>query len=235
LLSVDVAIIGGGIVGLATAWQLQNRHPRLSVAVLEKERQVAAHQSGHNSGVLHSGIYYRPGSLRATNCRAGKLAMQQFCEQESIPHDICGKVIVAVDEQELPRLDAIAERGVANGVRCERIGPERLRELEPHVTGLAALHVPEAGIVDYPAVCERLAARIIERGGQVLLNGAVLGIHRREHELVLQSRRGDVRCRYLVTCGGLQADRVTKPRQRSSHSAVSTLNCRHSRSICAAT
>ncbi|MEZ6066691.1 MAG: L-2-hydroxyglutarate oxidase [Planctomycetaceae bacterium] len=210
MLSVDVAIIGGGIVGLATAWQLQNRHPRLSVAVLEKERQVAAHQSGHNSGVLHSGIYYRPGSLRATNCRAGKLAMQRFCEQESIPHEICGKVIVAVDEQELPRLDAIAERGVANGVRCERIGPERLRELEPHVTGLAALHVPEAGIVDYPAVCERLAARIIERGGQVLLNGASSASTGASTNWSCKAGRGDIRCRYLVTCGGLQADRVTR-------------------------
>ncbi|MCA9052965.1 MAG: L-2-hydroxyglutarate oxidase [Planctomycetaceae bacterium] len=207
---VDVAIIGGGIVGLATAYRLQERYPDLSVAVLEKEDRVAAHQSGHNSGVLHSGIYYRPGSLRATNCREGKLAMQEFCEREGVAFDVCGKVIVAVDAAEIPRLETIYERGQANGVACEIIGPERLAELEPHASGVKAIHVPEAGIVDYPGVCERLAERIRERGGEILLSALVNHVIRREDEIVVQSHRGDVHCRYLVTCAGLQADRVTK-------------------------
>jgi L-2-hydroxyglutarate oxidase len=206
----DVAIIGGGIVGVATAWQFQNRYPGRSVVVLEKESRLAAHQSGHNSGVIHSGIYYRPGTLRAENCRTGKRLLQEFCERESIAHEICGKVIVAVDDSELPRLDAILERGIANGVACERIGPERLKELEPHARGVAAIHVPEAGIVDYPAVCERLGQRITERGGEILLGALVTGVVRNSDEIVVQSRRGDVRCHYLITCGGLHADRLTK-------------------------
>lgn len=206
----DVAIIGGGIVGLATAYRLQERFPQFSVCVLDKEDRIAAHQSSHNSGVLHSGIYYRPGSLRAQNCREGKLAMQEFCEREGVPFEICGKVIVAVEEAEVPRMEKIYERGQANGVRCEIIGPERLRELEPHVNGVRAIHVPEAGIADFPKVCERLAARVQERGGEILLSGLVTGVIRRSDEIVLQSGRGEVRCRYLVTCAGLQADRVTK-------------------------
>jgi L-2-hydroxyglutarate oxidase LhgO len=208
--SVDVAIIGGGIVGLATAYRLQERFPDLTVCVLEKEARVAAHQSSHNSGVLHSGIYYRPGSLRATNCRAGKLAMQAFCEREGVAFEVCGKVIVAADESEVPRLQTIFERGQANGVACELIGPERLRELESHVRGVRAIHVPEAGIVDFPGACERMAARIIERGGTILTNALATGVVRRTDEVIVQSHRGDVRCRYLVTCAGLQADRVTQ-------------------------
>ena len=151
--TADVAIIGGGIVGLAAAWQITERFPGRKVVLLEKEPKVAAHQSSHNSGVLHTGIYYRPGSLRARNCREGKLAMQAFCDREEIPYRICGKVIVAVSEAELPQLQAIYERGQANGVQCEIIPRERLQEIEPHTAGIRAIHVPEAGIVDYPAVC----------------------------------------------------------------------------------
>lgn len=205
----DVAIIGGGIVGLATAYRLQERLPQLSVCLLEKEDRLAAHQSGRNSGVLHSGIYYRPGSLRAVNCREGKLAMQEFCEREGIACDICGKVIVAVDESELPRMQEIYQRGQANGVRCEIIGPERLAELEPHAAGVQAIHVPEAGIVDYPGVCRRLGEIIEQRGGTILLGGLVTNVIRRSEELILESHRGDVQCRWLITCAGLQADRVT--------------------------
>src|SRR5687767_3890487 len=128
----DVAIAGGGIVGLATAWQLTERYPRLRVVVLEKEAAVGEHQTGHNSGVLHSGIYYKPGTLRALNCRTGKRAMEEFCASHAIPFETCGKVIVAVNEAELPQLERIYDRGQQNGVRCELLGPERLRELEPH-------------------------------------------------------------------------------------------------------
>ncbi|MFN9881727.1 MAG: FAD-dependent oxidoreductase, partial [Planctomycetota bacterium] len=155
--TTDVVIVGGGIVGLATAWQLTQCRPDLRIALLEKEANVADHQTGHNSGVLHSGIYYRPGSLKAINCREGKIAMQAFCTQEGIPFELCGKVIVAVTEQELPALQRIHERGQANQIRCERIDRERLRELEPHAAGIQAIHVPDAGIVDYRKVCERLA------------------------------------------------------------------------------
>src|SRR5262245_11910238 len=148
-----VAIVGGGIVGLATAWQLGQRYPHLRVLVLEKEAALAEHQTGHNSGVLHSGIYYKPGSLKALNCRTGKRAMEEFCTDHDVPFEICGKVIVAVNEAELPHLDRIYDRGQQNGVQCELISPERLKELEPHAAGVKAVHVPEAGIVNYRAVC----------------------------------------------------------------------------------
>ncbi len=205
----DVAIIGGGIVGLATAFQLLGRRPGLRVTVFEKEDHVAAHQSGHNSGVLHTGIYYRPGSLRAEFCREGKLQMQAFCEQESIPFRIIGKVIVATRDDEVPRLDGVFERGQANGVRCSLVGPERLREIEPHAAGVKAIHVPEAGIVDYRQVCRRLAERIEDRGGTVRLNCRVTGIEHRPDAVVLRTNQGDMTAGLLVTCGGLQADRLT--------------------------
>src|SRR5258705_4237768 len=142
---MTLLVIGGGIVGLATATRCQERWPDRAVVVLEKEDRIAAHQTGHNSGVLHSGIYYKPGSKKAANCRRGKQQMEEFCAREKIPFERCGKVVVALDASELPRLDAIRERALANGVACERILPERLRELEPEAAGVAALHVPETG------------------------------------------------------------------------------------------
>ncbi len=208
--NTDVAIVGGGIVGLATAYRLQERFPNTKVLLLEKEREVAHHQTGHNSGVLHSGIYYKPGSLRAINCRQGKLAMQEFCQREEIPFNLCGKVIVAVDGSELPQLQKIYERGQANGVACELIDTPRLKEIEPHVRGVKAIHVPEAGIVDYRQVCERLSQRITERGGTVLLNAKVSGMFRRNGRMILESTAGEVEARYVATCGGLQSDRLTR-------------------------
>src|ERR671923_2973390 len=169
----DVAIIGGGIVGLATAYNLTQRFPERRVVVLEKEAQLAQHQTGHNSGVLHSGIYYRPGSLKAINCRAGKQAMEAFCADEGIDYEICGKVIVATSEAELPVLQGIYERGQANGVRCAIIEQAHLQELEPHAAGIRAIHVPESGIVDYKQVCQRLAQRIEERDGRILTRARV--------------------------------------------------------------
>jgi L-2-hydroxyglutarate oxidase len=206
---VDLAIIGGGIVGLATAYQFTRAFPGRSVVVLEKEATLAAHQTGRNSGVLHSGIYYKPGSLKATNCRAGKRLMEEFCAAEGVPYEICGKVIVAVDGSELPALERIHERGVANGVRCERIGPERLRELEPYAAGIAALHVPETGIVDYRAVCARLALCITEAGGTILTSARVVGLKTQATGVVVQSTAADVEARRVVNCAGLYSDRVT--------------------------
>ncbi len=208
--TTDVAIVGGGIIGLATAYRLQERFPGTKLLLLEKEREVAHHQTGHNSGVLHSGIYYKPGSLRAINCRQGKLAMQEFCQREEIPFDLCGKVIVAVDSSELPQLQKIYERGQANGVVCELIDAARLKELEPHVRGVKAIHVPEAGIVDYRQVCERLHQKITERGGAVLLNAKVSAMFRRNGRMIVESTGGEVEARYVVTCGGLHSDRLTR-------------------------
>ena len=156
----DIIIIGGGIVGLATAYQFTLDYPLLKITLLEKEQQLGAHQTGHNSGVLHTGIYYKPGSLKALNCLEGKSRMEDFCRKEEIDFEICGKVIVAISEAELPALEAIYQRGRTNGVSCEMINSEKLHELEPHVAGIKAVHVPEAGIVDYGQVCKRFAKHL---------------------------------------------------------------------------
>ena len=205
----DVAIIGGGIVGLATAFDLSERFPNLRVVVLDKETSVGAHQTGHNSGVLHSGIYYRPGSLKALNCRSGKRAMEEFCEREEIPYDVCGKVIVAVEESELPRLQTIYERGQQNGVDCQIIGPERLAELEPHAAGIQAIHVPESGIVNYRRVCERLAELVMQRNGDVVTSARVRRIVKDGEHTTIESTAGEVTARYVVNCAGLHCDRVS--------------------------
>jgi (S)-2-hydroxyglutarate dehydrogenase len=209
-MKADVAIVGGGIVGLATAYRLGERFPDLHIVLLEKEGALAQHQTGHNSGVLHSGIYYRPGSLRAENCRDGKFAMQEFCQRENLPIEICGKVIVAVSEDERPRLAAIYQRGLSNGIRCEIIGRRRLAELEPYTAGIEAIHVPEAGILDYKQVAERLGEILVQRGGQILLNARVHSFRVASGEVTVCSTAGDVTADYVVTCAGLQADRVTE-------------------------
>ncbi|GIX04571.1 MAG: hydroxyglutarate oxidase [Planctomycetaceae bacterium] len=206
----DVAIIGGGIVGLATAYRLMNRLPEVRIIVLEKERELAQHQTGHNSGVIHSGIYYKPGSLRARLCRAGKQQLEQFCASQSIPYKLCGKVIVATDSSELPQLQRIYERGQANGVNCRLIDSEELHQIEPHARGVRAIHVPEAGIVDYREVCEKLALLIQQREHTVLLQARVTAIFRKGEHVILESTAGDVECRCLVSCAGLHSDRLIR-------------------------
>ena len=208
-MQADIAVIGGGIVGLATAYEVTQQFPDRRVVVLEKEANIAAHQTGHNSGVLHSGIYYKPGSLNAINCRAGKQAMEEFCATEAIPFEICGKVVVALDDSEVPALDRLFERGRANGVQCTMIAPERLRELEPHAAGVRAIHVAETGIVDYRQVCERLAQRVREREGQVLTKARVTGMMQQAKSVVIHSTAGEVTAKCVVTCAGLHCDRVT--------------------------
>lgn len=206
--SAPVIIIGAGIVGLATAYQFQRTHPGTPVVVLEKEPVVAAHQTGRNSGVIHSGIYYKPGSLKATNCRRGKAMLEDFCREHGVPFDICGKVIVAIREDELPGLDRILQRGRANGVACEPIGPERLRELEPHTAGIAAIRVPEAGIIDYAEVCRTLV-RCIERGGGEVITGArVVGIDTSDDGCTVETTTGEHRGGLVIACAGLQSDRI---------------------------
>ncbi|MFP6855336.1 MAG: L-2-hydroxyglutarate oxidase, partial [Opitutales bacterium] len=209
-MSNDVCIVGGGIVGLATAYRLAASHPEKSIVILEKEARLAVHQTGHNSGVLHSGIYYKPGSLKAINCRAGKKAMERFCEREQIDHDICGKVIVAVSEDERVRMGKIHERGQDNGVKCELVSKEQLAELEPHAAGVGAIHVPEAGIVNYRQVCERLAQRVTENNNNRIVHQAkVTGIRKTSGSIVLKTTQGDFETSFLVNCAGLHSDRVT--------------------------
>lgn len=206
----DVCIVGGGIVGLATAYRLGELYPQKHVTVLEKEPEVGRHQTGHNSGVLHSGIYYKPGSLRAKNCRAGKQAMEEFCRREGIPFDLCGKVIVAIDESELPALERIYDRGQQNGVNCTIIDRPRLLEIEPHVAGIKAIHVPEAGIVDYKQVCQRFGEILKERGGTLKTGARVTGFEQKNGRVIVKSTTGDVDAAYVVTCTGLQSDRTAR-------------------------
>jgi L-2-hydroxyglutarate oxidase len=206
----DVIIVGGGIVGLATAYQLLTSQPARRLLIVEKEATIGVHQTGHNSGVLHSGIYYRPGSLRAANCRSGKQAMERFCAEHGIDYEICGKVIVAVDERELPLLANIYERGQANGVRCEMIGRERLSELEPHAAGIRAIHVPEAGIVNYRQVAAKLGELIRQAGGEIACGARVVRIAANSRPVVVETTAGAFSADYVVTCAGLHADRVTR-------------------------
>ncbi len=206
----DVCVIGGGIVGLASAYQISQSVPHLRVAVVEKELALGEHQTGHNSGVLHSGIYYRPGSLKAINCRAGKLAMEEFCAQHDIPFDRCGKVIVAVDESERSRLEDIYSRGQQNQVRCRMISAEELRELEPHCAGVAAIHVPESGIVNYRMVCETLGRILADRQCRLVMGAKVDRIAKQGPETIVAWKGGELTCRMLVNCAGLYCDRITK-------------------------
>ena len=207
--SYDIAVVGGGILGVATAMELVHRHPRLSVGVLEKEERLAAHQTGHNSGVIHSGIYYKPGSLKAQNCVTGSKSLMEFCDETGVAYELCGKVIVATREDELGRLDDLHERGVANGVPgLEMIGPERLRELEPHSAGIRALWSPNTGIVDYTEVTEAYSRRFQENGGDVVMGAKVKGVSQDADGITVETTRGDVSARYLVNCAGLYAHNI---------------------------
>jgi (S)-2-hydroxyglutarate dehydrogenase len=206
----DIVVIGGGIVGLSVAMETTRRFPNLRLLLAEKEDGVARHQSGHNSGVIHSGIYYKPGSLKAKTCVEGAAAMVEFCRQHSIPHQICGKVIVATSEQEFPRMQTLFERGQANGLQGVRmIGPEEIREIEPHCAGIRALVVPSTGITDYATVSEKYAEIINAQGGTVSLNTRVTGFQRKNGETVVETSRGAFSTKYAINCAGLFSDRVS--------------------------
>ncbi len=211
MITADFCVIGGGIVGLATAYRLNKNFPDKTILVLEKENRLAEHQTGRNSGVLHSGIYYKPGSSKAKNCRQGKLAMENFCKEYGINYELCGKVIVATCNAETDRLLAIFERGKANGVTCELISKERLQEIEPHANGVAAVHVPECGIVNYKQVCDKLGELLQkESNHQILLGETVLGIDQSGTEVVVQTNNQSIHAQFLVNCGGLHSDRITE-------------------------
>jgi len=209
--SCDIAIVGGGIIGLATALALSERVPRLRLAVLEKESRLAAHQSSHNSGVIHAGIYYTPGSYKACLCVEGVKLMLTFCDMYGIQYERCGKVIVATSPEELPRLAQLYKRGVANGVAgLERIGPERVREIEPHANALAAIYSPATGIVDFGKVSMTMASVLRGRGAAILTGARVRRIVSANGGVVLETASGTVCARALINCAGLYADRVAR-------------------------
>jgi L-2-hydroxyglutarate oxidase len=205
----DVVVIGGGIVGMATAMALLKTEKR-SLAVLEAESEVATHQTGRNSGVIHSGIYYKPGSLKATLCVRGRELLLRFCEERNIPTELCGKVIVATRDEERAALDTLAKRGVANGVNARPCSEEELREREPAVRGVASLFVPETGIVDYGAVTREMANVVREHGGEVRVSSRVLAIRPGPKEFVIESEQGAIRARNIINCAGLQCDRIAE-------------------------
>ena len=211
----DLIIIGGGITGLATALKVNASRPNLKIAVLEKEPAVARHQTGNNSGVIHSGIYYKPGSLKATNCIHGYHLLIDFCRSHGVPFELCGKIIVATDKAELPLLDNIQQRGIANGLTgLKRLSGAELREQEPHVAGIAGIFVPQTGIVDYRLVAEQYAELLKQNGIHIHLKTKVISIKQQSSEQVVQTNAGDFTCNLVVTCGGLYSDvlaRMTNP------------------------
>ncbi len=209
-MNFDCAVIGGGIVGLSVAMSLLEKQPRLRVIVLEKEDQLAFHQSGRNSGVIHSGIYYKPGSLKARFARAGNQSMIAFCREHGVAHEVCGKVIVATEEQELPLLENLFRRGLENGLEVMRLSAEEVKEVEPHVRCLGGLSVPSTGIVDYRAVCQKYAEVIGKKGGMIETKAALLEIHSQSSGHVLETPIGEVHCKFLINCGGLQSDRIAR-------------------------
>ena len=207
----DVAVVGAGIVGLATARELLNRGNGLSLAVIDKEPRIGAHQTGHNSGVIHSGIYYAPGSLKARLCVVGARELYAYCERHGIPTEACGKVIVATEQSELGRLQDLYERGQANGVEgLEVIGPERLREIEPHCAGVRGLWSPCTGIVDFSRVAERYALDVREAGGEVHTGRGLRRVRVLGDGVVLETSAGEIEARRVITCAGLHADRVAR-------------------------
>ncbi|CAB5162677.1 L-2-hydroxyglutarate oxidase (EC [Olavius algarvensis associated proteobacterium Delta 3] len=206
----DVVVIGGGIVGLATAMALATR-TRLNIGLLEAESSLAAHQTGNNSGVIHSGLYYKPGSLKAKNCVEGRRRMVDFCQEHNIDYDPCGKVVVATSPEEIPPLDELEKRGIANGLRgMRRLGPEALKEIEPHVAGVDGLLVPETGIVDYVLVAEAFARIIREQGGRIFTGTRFLNRRQLSGSQVVETSMGEIQTSYLINCAGLQSDRVAR-------------------------
>ena len=214
----DLTIIGGGILGLATALKITAAHPNIRVLLLEKEAQLARHQTGNNSGVIHSGLYYRPGSLKAQSCVGGRIELMAFCDANNIPYEICGKVVVATSPAELPRLDELHRRGLANGLKgMEMLGAERLKEIEPHASGIKALYVPETGIVDYRKVAAAYGEKVRDANGDIRLSQRVVGILDRGAEIILQTSGGDYRTKNLINCGGLQSDIVAQMMGGKNH------------------
>lgn len=217
----DVLIVGGGIVGLATAYKLTKRFPNKKVLVLEKEKEVAAHQTGHNSGVIHSGIYYKPGSYKAKNCVAGRRELVEFAKEHNIPHDICGKIIVATHESELAHMNKVFNNGLANGVEgIEMIDAKRIKEIEPFCEGIAGIWVPCTGIIDYSDVARKYVELIRKAGSQVITDCEALAFANQPDKVEVTTTQGNFTGSYIITCGGLQADRLAKKQGKKSDAAI---------------
>jgi len=206
----DYAVIGGGIVGLSTAMQLAQQYPHARILMLEKEALPAQHQTGRNSGVIHSGIYYKPGSYKARFARAGSSSMVDFCREHDIPHEVCGKVIVATQEKERQGLDNLFQRGRQNGLPVRKISPQELNEIEPHVRCVAGIHVPTTGITNYRKVSQKYLELFLERGGQVLFENEVRQITDRGRTYLTETTRGEFEAKFLINCAGLFSDRITR-------------------------
>ena len=206
----DFAIIGGGIVGLSTGMALGKRYPNARILVLEKESSWAFHQTGNNSGVIHSGVYYKPGSFKAKFCRDGAQSMVDFCQEHNLPYEVCGKVIVATEEKELPLLENLYQRGLENGIKVARITAEEVKEIEPHVSCLAGVRVFSTGITDYKQVCYKYAELIEQQGGELRLNTKVLKIVNTPESKVLETTQGTFEAQVIINCAGLYSDRVAK-------------------------
>ena len=207
----DVIVIGGGIVGLATAYKLLEQKPGLKLRILEKEKSIGLHQSGHNSGVIHSGIYYKPGSMKAKNCRRGVRELLLFCDKFNVQYDLCGKVIVAVNSEEVNRLNALYKRGLENGISDVRIiDSQELKDLEPHATGIKAIHVPSMGIINYTSVVEELAKQIIKRGGKIKTKATVKGFVRKASECIVNTQTCDYPTGLVINCSGLYSDKIAQ-------------------------
>lgn len=218
----DFVVVGGGIVGLSTAYELQERYPGKRVLLLEKESQLAAHQSGRNSGVIHAGVYYAPGSLKAQFCKQGLQDMLRFCQQHDIAYEQCGKLLVATDAVELERMQALERRCLDNGIEVERLSAAELRQREPNVVGLGALYVRDTGIVDYPAVCQKLGELVMSRGGEVRCGVKVTSLTEHADNVGLQTCSGLIKTAYVVACAGLQADRLVAVTQLSDGSPIAS-------------
>lgn len=209
----DFAVVGGGIVGAATFYKLQKKHPHLKLILLEKANLLADHQTGHNSGVIHSGLYYKPGSLKAKNCIEGRHELVAFAKEHNIPHDVCGKIVVATDEKELPHLEKIYQTGLQNQIEgLRKIGPEEIKEIEPHCVGIAGLHVPCTGIIDFRAATEKMVelALEIQPESKLMLQTEVMELKSEEQHTTLQTSKGNFVAKNLIFCAGLQADRLAK-------------------------
>ena len=207
----DITIIGAGIVGLATAYKIQEKNPGLKIHVLEKEKNVSAHQTGNNSGVIHSGIYYKPGSLKARNCTYGYKLLLDFCDENDITYDICGKVIIASDKREIPGMEVLYKRGIENGLEgLKLIKKEELNDYEPHVVGLAGIWVPQTGIIDFRKVSEKLAENIRHRGAEIYFGQQVQGIKIKNHEVLIDTSSQSFKSRLVINCAGLYSDKIAK-------------------------
>jgi L-2-hydroxyglutarate oxidase len=211
ILKYDIVVVGGGIVGLATALNLISRDPKLKILLLEKEQEVAMHQTGNNSGVIHSGLYYKPGSLKATNCIHGYHLLINFCNEHEIPYELCGKIVVATDQHELPLLKTLYDRGAQNGLdNLKMLNAEQLKEYEPHVAGLSGFFVPQTGIVNYKVVAEKYSELIRKKGGEIRLGEKVTGVKMSGNEVTVITEKGDYLSKLMVNCAGLYSDKIAK-------------------------